>query len=111
MINPPSPTDLLPLQLFLAGQLPEEIEYVNGEKGDYFYWRYPRSVSITPREWDYIVRMVEEKLIKTQSRKDQYIHEIDKLVQDRNRVDIWKWFTASWKTRASALMKIKDDSL
>lgn len=96
----------LELQIWLASQLPEELEYVHGERGDYFYWRHPKSVAVTPREWDYICRRVEEKLTRDQC------HQYHDLLRDecngpKAEMQAERWtFHKPWQDRAAALMKV-----
>lgn len=114
----PSPADLLPLQLWLAKQLPQEIEIRDEPQGKVssFYkdeHRFDSSWSIvTPREWDYIVRRVEGKLMKEQ--QGNYVNEIIDLLEiefgdcgfERAKFLIT---TAPWPTRTIALMKVKGE--
>lgn len=108
-----TPTDLLPLQLFLAKQLPEEIG-IYGQTGK-FTWRGQSSVGciaafVTPREWDYVARMVEEKL--TEEQKERYLHKLqalqDGLFDKPFSALLWWTATAPWSTRTIALMKELD---
>ena len=106
-----STTDL-PLQLFLAKQLPEEIEIqrvpVWNHKEPQFYWKDAVGGYVTPREWDYIVRSVEENLTIEQS--SLYWVKLHKEAEaDANSghwLDLKAVGMAPWQTRAEALKKV-----
>lgn len=84
----------LELQLFLAKELEGEIGY--SKVVEYFYWKTDTvpNTYVTPREWDYIVRRVEEKL--TDEQRAEY------------GVKLWTrhWCGSPWSTSAIALRKV-----
>lgn len=104
----------LDLQLFLAKQLPEEIGYLPPSNPPawpaQFYWRESDIVfgtEVTPREWDYIVRCVEEKL--TPSQRELYWFHLCEELQSCHIMStalIVDAITCSWQIRARALMQI-----
>ena len=66
MTTPTQPTELQ-LQLWLAKQLPEELVIIDWRDSScrcLIAWK--GSGQVTPREWDYIVRLVEERLTDQQ---------------------------------------------
>lgn len=97
-----TPTDIS-LQLFLAKELEEEIEI--HKDGGFAWselrletWPIPR---VTPREWDYVVRKVEERLTTSMMRGAYMRHLWNPLREDSDFFSA----TASWQARAMALAK------
>lgn len=106
-------TDLLPLQLWLAKQLPEEISYLR----DRFIWidkGWVANVFVTPREWDYIVQRVEDKVDIDAYAKALFL-EVTKIECGKSENVCMNWWTlkrvttAPWPTRTIALMKLKGE--
>jgi hypothetical protein len=90
------------LKVFLAKQLPEEIEIFANLN---FFWikgNLSVTARVTPREWDYIVRRVEDNL--TEEQQEQYTLLVHSLVG--NSPFWWAILHASWQTRAKALQHI-----
>lgn len=93
----------LQLQLWLTRQLPEEIEEGIGYG---FFWIVKSSQfpgpRVTPREWDYIVRKVEEKL----TNEDLYLYTSYLCEGAEDYTSAFRLqFLASWQTRTIALSK------
>lgn len=124
-----SHVDLLPLQLWLSKQLPEEIEIHNepdAEENGYwglFHWR-DGSGSIHETSWDYIVRRVEEKLTQDPRFKHNYgvtlalevLRAENAYFDESTKEPILNGFgfcdiaLLPWPTRTIALMKMKGET-
>ena len=87
--------EILPLQLFLAKQLPEEIEILSPDLGVTWFRKRVNQQIIDPWMWDYIVRRVEEKLSLS-----------DKIVYCTKLQTLAPPAFAPWPTRALALQSI-----
>jgi len=99
--------DLLPLQLFLAKQLTGIVPITEPETNTvvYFRWANEPHDKLTPREWDYVCRRIEEKL--TFSQQVDYVREIAGRWDESGHVmNEWALVTAPWPTRTIALMKV-----
>ena len=112
----------LSLQLFLAKQLPEEIE-IGGLAAPweepYFRWKLEPAIPVTPREWDYIVRRVEDRFLVGLPRISTYISILETLTYWKPRYIeaedgkqylvgscYFSCITAPWQTRARALQQV-----
>lgn len=108
-MNEQHTTSDLELQLWLAKQLPKEVEYDPTETTP-FWWREDQYRFVTPREWDYIVRRVEEKL--TDDEAGEYVEVLTELSGadvEAGSPSFVAYFT-SWQTRTIALMKVKGEA-
>lgn len=107
-----TPTEL-ELQLWLAKQS-DDFHY--NEASELFWWNKPefdgeRAPWVTFREWDYIVRRVEEKV---ENVSVYYLKELRSLlgIPEAWNLEgcIYKIATAPWPTRTIALMKVKGET-